>query len=327
MLKKNKLFMLLLMVLIMGTLVACGSNTETGSASDEESGNKETIYLSYGAGTVGSAVNSVVLAHTKIFSDNVPNLQVSAQASGGGVDNLKFTEDNTFQISTAANISIYQAMNGVGDFESGALKNIRGLIPVYPSYVQIVVPSKSDIYTIEDMRGKKISVGNKGSGAEVICQSFFNGAGMSYEDFKPYYLAQQETMDGVKDGSLDVGFFATGVPASAVMELMTTSDVRLIEINTEEAAKITADYPFFSPGVIPAGTYKGQDKGIPTVQGFTDAYVHKDVPDDIVYAMVKALWEHKDQLGEIHASQKVLNPEMIETGLMPIVDLHPGAAK
>ncbi len=283
--------------------------------------------LSYGAGTVGSTINSVVMAHTTILNEKVPYLTITAEASGGGVDNIRLTEDDEFQISTAANISAWQAVNGQGDFADGKTQHVLGLTPIYSSFVMIIVPQDSPIQTIDDLKGKRVSVGVKGSGAEVIVQSFITGAGMSYDDFRPYYLAQSESNDGLKDRSLDAIIYATGIPMPAVMELNAVDKIRLIPVPTEQAEKITAPYPFFSAGVIPAGTYDGMNEDIPAVQGFTIGFIRDSVPDDVVYDITKTLWESKDDLATIHSSQRALDPAMVKSGLEPVMPIHPGALK
>ena len=287
----------------------------------------QVVDLAYGAGTVGSTINSVVMAHTTIINEQNIGIRISAEASGGGVDNIRLTGDGEFQISTAANISAWQAVNGVGDFAGDKVDNVLGLLPIYSSFVMIVVPKDSPIKTLADLKGKKVSVGVKGSGAEVIVQSFITGAGMTYDDFRPYFLAQSESNDGLKDRSLDALIYATGVPMPAIMELNATDDIRLIPVSVEEAEMITADYPFFSPGTIPAGTYDGMNDPIPSVQGFTIGFIRADVPDDIVYTITKIIWENRDALARIHASQRLLEPSMIKSGLLPIMDIHPGAMK
>ena len=338
--KRSKQWTAVLMVLLVIALVftGCGQSTPEPAPSPEPTNGEteapaepeapaETYRLSYGAGTVGSAVNTVVMGHVALLNEYVPGLEVTAEASGGGVDNLRFTEDDVFQISTAANISMWQAMNGVGDFEGEPVQNVTGWMPMYSSFVQIVVRGDSDIYSVEDLRGKRVSVGLLGSGAEVIASSFFNGADLPYSEFEPYYLAHQETNDAMADGTLDAAFYATGVPTPAVMELGATRDIRLIPVPVEEAEYITADYPFFSPGVIPAETYDFIDEDVPTVQGFTNSFVRRDLPEELVYEMTKAVWEHLDELAQVHSSQRYKEPSMIASGLEPVAEIHPGAAR
>ncbi len=320
---------ILLAVCMILSLAACGSspasNADPGTSSSPT--RSQTVYLNYGAGTSGSTINSVVLAHAQIINEYVENVEVSPEASGGGSDNLRLTEDGTFSMSTAGNVAAYDAVNGVGDFQGETFDNVMGWLPAYASYFMLVVPAESSIKSIYDIKGKRVSVGVKGSGAEVYARGVIEGAGLTYDDFTPYYLAQSESNDAIKDGSIDALIYATGVPVPAIMELNAVDDIRIVPIEKEDAEKIAEGVAFFSPGVIPAGTHEGMDEDIPTVQSFTIAFIRADVPEDVVYEMTKAIWEHKDELSSMHASQEHLDPSMIGFGITPVMKLHPGAEK
>ena len=111
------------------------------------------------------------------------------------------------------------------------------------------------------------------------------------------------------------------------MELMAIDDVRIIPIEEAEAAEIADGQAYFSPGIIPAGTYDGVDYDIPTLQSFTIAVVSAEVEDDTIYSITKCIWEHLEELGNIHASQQLLDPDMITESITPVMELHPGAAR
>lgn len=312
------------------SLAACGKSDNPANSGTSSSGKTEIKkeYISAGAGTSGSTINTVVLGYTNLLNEYCDYVEVSAEASSGGSDNLRYVQDGVFQISTAGNLATYQAVNGLGDFEGETFENVKGWLPCYASYVMIVVPQESSIQTLQDLRGKRVSVGVKGSGAEVIVASMMEGAGIHYDtDFTPYYLSTADSNDSLIEGSVDAVIYATGVPTPALMELMAIDDVRLIPIETEEAEAIAGSQAYFSAGVIPAGTYDGVDYDIPTLQSFTIAFVSAELDDDTVYAMTKCIWEHLDELGELHSSQKLLDPAMIDEAITPVMELHPGAAR
>ena len=289
--------------------------------------NENITQLVYGAGTSGSTVNTVVLGQTQILNNYCKNIQITAEASSGGSDNLRYTQDGVFQISTASSTAAYQAVHGEGDFKGEVFDNVKGWIPFYLSYVMIVVPDESNIKRLNDLRGKRVSVGARGSGAEVICHAMFNGAGITYADFKPYFLSTADSNEALIDGTIDVTILATGVPTPALMELMAMKKIRIIAIPEEEAAEIAKDTAFLSAGSIPAGTYEGINYDIPTLQSSTIAYISTEVDETIVYDMTKCIWEHLDELADVHISQKNLNPQMIKECILPIMELHGGAKK
>ena len=287
--------------------------------------NSQAMKLHYAGSGVGGGAYIVALAHAQVINEKVDGINVTVEATPGGVDNARLVNINEFQIGHAANIAAYNAYHGKAEFEGKPAKKILGFVPLYSSFVQLVVLKDSSIKSVKDIKGKRISVGPMGSGTESIAKSFFTGAGMSYDDFKEYYLPYSETLNGLKSGSLDAGFIATGIPTPSVEEIAATHDIRIIPVQHEEAVEITDDYPYFSPGVIAADTYQFLNKDLPTVRGFTVAFVNKDIPKDAVYKMTKAIWENKDILSSIHSSQKYLEPDMVKYGIQPIMDIHPGA--
>lgn len=318
------------------SLMSCGndpapsdpSGSSSSGSSNVQPAPAATQYLSLGAGTSGSTINTVVLGYTSILNEYCGGVQVSAEASSGGSDNLRYVQDGVFQISTAGNIATYQAVNGIGDFEGESFENVKGWMPCYASYVMIVVPQESSIQTLQDLRGKRVSVGTKGSGAEVIVAAMMEGAGITYDtDFTPYYLSTADSNDALVEGSIDALIYATGIPTPALMELMAIDDVRIVPIEQEEAEGISKGQAYFSAGAIPAGTYDGVDRDVPTLQSFTIAFVSAELDENTVYNMTKCLWEHLDELGAIHSSQKLLTPQMILESITPVMELHPGALK
>ena len=323
---KKRICLLLATALLM-SLASCGNGQTSGSGSTLQEEGK-TLYLSAGAGTSGSTINTVVLGYTSILNEYCDGVEISAEASSGGSDNLRYVQDGVFQISTAGNIAAYQAVNSIGDFEGETFENVKGWLPCYASYVMVVVPEESEIQTLQDLQGKRVSVGAKGSGAEVIVAAMMEGAGIPYDTgFTPYYLSTADSNDALIEGSIDALIYATGVPTPALMELMAIDDVRIIPIEKEEAESIAAGQAYFTAGVIPAGTYDSVDYDIPTLQSFTIAFVSAEVDEDTVYNMTKCIWEHLDELSSIHSSQKLLTPEMIDESITPVMDLHPGALK
>lgn len=317
--KKNfkSLCLIILAVVFVFAISACQPKPNNGAE-------PEILRLNYGGATVGGAAYAVSVAHATIWNENIEGLDVTVEASTGGADNAIMTHNNEYQIAHAANIAAYNVFHGVDEYEGQKHENIRGIIPLYSCCLQVVVLDDSPIETVEDLKGKRISVGIKGSGTEIISRNFLKLQGLTYDDIEEYYLAYTETVDGLKDGSLDVGLISTGIPTPAVMELSATHNIRILPVEVDEAQ--LTDYPFFSPGPVPAGTYEVFDYDIPTIRFYTIGFVHKDLSDDLVYEMTKALWENKDRLAEIHSSQKHLNSDEVQTAMAPI-PLHPGAER
>ena len=191
----------------------------------------------------------------------------------------------------------------------------------------VIVLENSPIKTYHDLKGKRVSLGVKGGTAEIICDLVMKeGYGLTEETYDLYNIPPSEAANGLKDGSLDAINVGGGIPSPVIMEMQATHPVRVLPVEPEIAEKIYENYPFMIPGVIPEGTHEGHPE-VPAVRTYTIGYVNKDLPEDLVYEMTKAIWENIDELAQVHVSQKDLDPSMIKSVASLPVPLHPGAER
>jgi len=254
------------------------------------------------------------------------DVYASVEATGCGVDSTILNNANQVDFGSAANGVVYQAYRGIGRFKKKRYTNIRGWVPCYQLPLHIVVLHDDPANTIADLKGKRISVGIKGSGSEVVADEVFTALGMPYAHFKPYYLQYRETLDGLKAGTLDAAIFVTGIPVPALLELEATHPFKLIPLSEENITRVTKKYSYYYPVTIPAETYKGIGE-IQTVGSYTITTVYKDLSEDFVYRATKAFWENQDVMIAAHPSQKRLELKMVKEAILPILPLHPGAER
>ncbi|WP_179298558.1 TAXI family TRAP transporter solute-binding subunit [Evansella halocellulosilytica] len=307
-------------------MVACGEEQDTQGNSDDASGSEESYVLAFGGATPGGAAYQISTAYSEIINTELDHVQVNVEVTGGGADNVALINNGELDSGHGNSGVGYHAFHGEGEYEGDEHDNLRGWLPVYDYPFQVVVLEDSDIASVSDLQGKRIGVNVQGSGGEVTSQQVFDAIGLiRYEDYEPFYLDYDEAADALSTGRIDATIFSTGAPTPALTELGTTNDIRILEFTDEELSLVDEEYSFLTGGTLPGGTYSDIEQDINTVFAATINYVSADLPDDLVYDLTKAVWENRDRLIEAHPTQENLNADLIESALIPIMPLHPGA--
>ena len=264
-------------------------------------------------------------AMAQICNDGIPGMNVTAQATGASAENLRLISNGEAEFGTVQNDVMDYAYNGSDMFEGKALPNLATIGTLYPEVVQIAVSEKSGIKTIDDFRGKRISVGDAGSGVEFNAKQILEGYNMTFDDIKKSNLSFKESAEAIQNGTLDGCFITAGVPNAALQELAFTQGLRLISIDTEHAQKIASKYSFYTIETIPAGTYKGTDEDTQALAIKATLAGSAKLDTETGYQMTKTLFENLDKLGAAHAKGKEVTAAKAVTGCS--VPFHPGAVK
>lgn len=261
----------------------------------------------------------------QIFNSKVANMNVTAQSTGASKENIRLIGSKEAELAIVQNDVMDYAYNGIELFNGEKVENIRTVAVLYPEIIQIVVSPDSGIKTIADMKGKKISVGDAGSGVEANAKQILEAYGLSFEDIKASHLSFSESASAFKDKQLD-GFFVTaGIPNAAIQEITALSSVKVLSIDDATAEKLKTKYPFYTKFTITKDTYKGMDADANTLAVMATLIAGKDVKDDVVYKLTKALFENQSDLAAAHAKGKELNINKAVEGVS--VPFHPGAEK
>jgi TRAP transporter TAXI family solute receptor len=261
----------------------------------------------------------------QIFNSKIANMNVTAQATGASVENLKLISQKEAELAIVQNDMTDYAYNGTEAFKDAKVENVRVIGNLYPEVIQIVASADSGINTIEDIKGKKFSVGAPGSGVEANARQLLDVLGMTYNDFSANYLSFAESADSLKDNHIDGFMFVSGVPNAAIQDTATTSSLKFVSIPDDVINELTTKYPFFVEIIIPAGTYKGQDADVKTVAVTATLIVGAEVSEQVVYDLTKALFENQPELATAHAKGAELSLESAVKGVS--VPFHPGAEK
>jgi TRAP transporter TAXI family solute receptor len=195
-------------------------------------------------------------------SCGVPGLIAVAQSANGSVANVNGIQSGAIESGFSQSDVAYWAYTGTGTFAGKpALKKLRVIANLFPEHVHVVARKDAPYNTVSDLRGKRISIGLQASGAKVGAMLVLDAHGMKENvDFKAEYLNTAQSMDRLRDNQLDGMVTVSGYPSSGISEMFSTAGGRLLSIGKAERDSIIAKAPFYSHGVIPAGTYKGFDK-------------------------------------------------------------------
>ena len=202
---------------------------------------------------------------------------------------------------------------------------MMALVPLYPEAVHIVVLKGSGIKTIQDLEGKRVSVGAVGGSVALTADTLFKHAGLDpAKDMKLQYLGHAESVSAFMDKNIDAAVTVGAIGISSVVEPMTLGRVELIDISDDLVAKMIKTTPYFAKMTIPAGSYKGQERDIKTFSSPNILAVNKKIDKTTAYLMTKALFENKNDLVVISARMSAMDASKIKDIKIP---LHPGAIK
>ena len=268
-------------------------------------------YYPYG-GAMASTINKYVDA-----------LEASAEVTGASVENVRLIESKESQLALVMDDVVYHALHGEGAFDHEV--ELRTLMEMYPHFFHIVVHADSSIHSVEDLVGKKVSVGAPGSGTETMSQQVLEALGITYDKFDVFRLSFTENTEALRDDVIDAGIWSVGPPTASIMDLATTHDIRIINFTDEQLAAVQEKYPYYLTMKLEGGTYQGVDEDLMAPSVWNSVVVGKDMPEEQAYEIAKSLFEHRDELEQVYVGASWSTPEnTIEYAIAP---LHPGVIR
>lgn len=282
-------------------------------------------YINILTGGTSGVYYPLGVAMSQIIGKAIPDAKVSVQSTKASVENLNLLESGRGELAFTLGDSLSDAWKGNADagFKK-PLKKLRTVAGIYSNYIQIVASADSGIRTLADLKGKRISVGAPKSGTELNARAVLHAAGLDYKDFaKVEYLPFGESVELMKNRQLDVTLQSAGLGVSSLRDLAASQKIVVVPIPAEVVKKIGD--AAYQPATIPANTYEGQAQDVPTaaIQNFLVSHI--GVSADTVYKMVKAVFEHQDELVAAHSAAKGIDKQNAVKSLP--APLHPGAEK
>lgn len=264
-------------------------------------------------------------ALASVVSKYAPGLDMTAESTGGSVENMKILGKKQAALATTSADVLYEAFHDFKNSKHFKSKvDVRALFNMYDQPHHLITLEKSNVKNIMDVKGKRVVVGSPGSGTEVKTKMMLQSLGITYKDFTPEFLSFAEGTEALQDNTVAAAFLGVSYPAPAVVSLALTNPIRLVPLSDSEVGTIVKAYPFLSKAIIPAKTYKGVDKDTQTVSVQTLVVCRADLPDEVAYNIVKTVFEHKKELDQIHSS---FRETTLENATSTVVPLHPGAIK
>ncbi|MFP6731923.1 MAG: TAXI family TRAP transporter solute-binding subunit [Alphaproteobacteria bacterium] len=260
-------------------------------------------------------------------SCGVPGLIARVQSSSGSIVNVKDIASGAVQLALSQADIAYWAYNGSGLFHHDEPNQaLRSIANLYPESLHVVVLRYSGIKKITDLVGKRVSLGEEGSGTLVESMAILKAYGLTKDDVTPEYLRPGAASLAMSEGTLDAFFFVAGYPVTAITDLTRSLDIKILPISGKPAENVLTFYPFFTKSVIPAGTYEGVGE-VETISIGAQLLVSADIEDDIVYQITTALWHEntRKMLDSGHAKGREIQLKTALDGLA--VPLHPGAER
>ena len=315
--KQRKLIFTVILVVVIGLVFALGPVSAA-----------KRRYVSIASGWVTGAYFPMAGAISRIAWKHLKDqgIKVTAESSGASVANSKLIGAGDTDFAILQNdIASYAHYGKKGMFDE-PIKNLVGVCTLFPEHVQLVARADSNINSVADLKGKKVAIGPVGSGTTENAKQILEGWGLNVDDLgKAEQLTASQASDYIKDGRLDAAFFTVAVGAAVIQDTTLLVDSKIVPIAGPNVDKLIKKYPFYAKQIVPGGTYKGNDKDVPTVSVMAMLSARADLEDSIVYSIISAMYADLPQLRKAHSKFKNISAE---TGLVGMsIPLHPGAEK
>jgi hypothetical protein len=254
-------------------------------------------------------------------------IRCSAESTGGSIYNINTVRAGELEFGVAQSDWQYHSYNGTSEFkDAGPYTDLRAVFSIHPEPVTVIARADANVGNITDLKGKRLNIGNPGSGTRGTWEVIENALGWTRDDLKlAGEMKSAETGQALCDDKIDAYFWLVGHPSALTQESLATCESNLVNVTGPEIAKLVADNSFYRDAIIPAGMY-GNNPEVKTFGVAATLVSSTAVPDDVVYVLVKAVFDNFDQFKALHPSfANLTEAEMITEGLS--APLHDGAIR
>ncbi len=255
------------------------------------------------------------------------NLKCTAPSTGGSIANINAIKAGDMDMGVAQSDWQFHAYNGTSEFEGNKFDKERAVFSVHGEPFTVIARADAGIKTFADLKGKRVNIGNPGSGQYATMQVVMDALGWTMDDFAlASELKPAEQAAALGDNKVDAIIYTVGHPNGSIQEAVSTVDAVLIPVTGPEIDKLIADNPYYAAAVVPGGMYKGSDEDTNTFGVKATFVTSSDVEEETIYQVVKAVFDNFDRFKRLHpAFESLVEEEMIKDGLS--APLHDGAAK
>jgi TRAP transporter TAXI family solute receptor len=310
--KSNTKFGLICILFLCSVFITAGSAAARTQFISIGTGGTGGIYYPYGGGVA------------EIWTKYVKDVRAVAEVTGASVENVKLAHKGETVIGEVMGDVAVAGLKGLSKFK-GKKHDILSMAIMYPNLLQVVTLKKSGITNIEQIKGRNISSGSPGSGTNFMAETVFKALGIPLDSYSDSRLSFTESANALRDGTIEVGVWSVGPGTSSILDLATTHDIHIISFTQAQQKKILAANKEYSAVDLAGGVYRGVDKPVPTIGVWNVMICQRWLETDLVYNLVKALYEHQDYLIKIHPSASYTTPEnAVKYSPIP---LHKGTLK
>jgi TRAP transporter TAXI family solute receptor len=279
--------------LIVGILALCVVMALPGPASAQQ----KKRFFGIATGGIGGVYYPLGGALAQALTNKIPDMVVTAQTGNASVANVNLIARGEVESGIAQNNVALAAYTGDKEqWKTPQVKSLRCITALFPETVHIVAGAKSGIKSVSDFKGKRIIVGDKGSGTEMDCRRFLDAMGLSYNDIQPIFVYYAAAVQRMQDEQADALFWTAGVPISSIIEIATTKDVVFIPFPDDIIKKLHGKYPYYAPVTLPAKSYPKQTNPVKTIAIISLLVTRSEVDEKAIYDVTYHLWEKTPQL-------------------------------
>ena len=255
------------------------------------------------------------------------NLKCTAPSTGGSIANINAIKAGDMDMGVAQSDWQFHAFNGSSEFEGAGYDDLRAVFSVHPEPFTVVARADAGIETFDDLKGKRVNIGNPGSGQRATMEVVLDAMGWSVDDFSlASELKPAEQSAALGDNKVDAIIYTVGHPNGSIQEATTTVDALLVPVDGPAIETLIAERPYYAAATIPGGMYSGNDADVNTFGVKATFVTSASVDDETVYQVVKAVFDNFDRFKGLHpAFANLTEEEMISQGLS--APLHPGAER
>ncbi|MEQ9633592.1 MAG: TAXI family TRAP transporter solute-binding subunit [Roseovarius sp.] len=255
------------------------------------------------------------------------NLKCTAPSTGGSIANINAISAGDMDMGVAQSDWLYHAYNGSSEFEGKQVEKLRAVFSVHGEPFTVVARADAGAESFDDLFGKRVNVGNPGSGQRATMEVVLNAMGKSMDDFVlASELKPAEQSAALGDNKVDAIVYTVGHPNGSIQEATSTVEAKILPVTGEAIDTLVDENPYYAKATIPGGMYAGTDEDVETFGVKATFVTSADVPEDVVYTVVQAVFENFDRFKGLHpAFENLAEEDMISAGLS--APLHPGAEK
>ncbi|MDA3948939.1 MAG: TAXI family TRAP transporter solute-binding subunit [Spirochaeta sp.] len=318
---RNVLLTVLVLALVSGFAVAGGQD-------EGESSGPQFVTIGTGGVTgvyypTGGAISRMVNANSEEYG-----IRASVESTGGSVFNINAVLNGDLEFGIAQSDRQYQAFNGMAEWDGDPQDDLRSVFSIHPESITLIASVDSGVTSIADLAGKRVNIGNPGSGQLQNSLDVLGAFGLSEDDINAEQVGAVEAPSLLQDGRIDAFFYTVGHPNGNITEATSGRiKVRIVDIVGPEVTDLIGERPYYAEAQIPASFYPqaANESDATTVGVKATLITSADVPEDVVYAITKEVFENFEEFKSLHPAYAVLTPESMLQGQS--APLHPGAVR